>query len=112
MNIDPIDHYFPEPVVRGLHRQNFKCNETNSTENEKKLLSSMKKFQNADKFERLNAGNYYDTFKIALQLEDENGSKKMLKHDQLNIKIKCVRELLYSIELVIIDYPLFFIKFF
>lgn len=63
-------------------------------------MTTITDFQSQDKFKRLNADNYYDTFKLSLQMEDEIESKKILNHDQQNVRVKCVKDLLYSIELV------------
>lgn len=100
MKLHPLDHYFPDPELRSLHSQHFKCDKVNSNEMERNLLATIDDYKKADKITRLNPENYYRMFKLMLQIEDENDSKKMLKHDQCHVKIRVEPKSLYSMTLV------------
>lgn len=67
------------------------------------MLSFLSKsdFSEGDRFTRLNTTNFYDMFKIMLQMEDEIGSKRVMSHDQYDQQVKYECEKRYSMKIVI-----------
>ncbi|XP_055319847.1 putative helicase mov-10-B.1 isoform X2 [Sitodiplosis mosellana] len=89
MYMEKLDHYFPEPSVRQLDRHHYKVpNDADVTHEVELLKKKIDLYEKSDASDRLNDTNYYSMCKLLLQMEDETDSKRSLRHDQHNQKVK------------------------
>lgn len=65
-------------------------------------------YEKSDSSARLNDTNYYSMCKLLLQMEDETDSKRSLRHDQYNRKVKQEFGKRYSLHIVNKNSQLFF----
>lgn len=121
MYLEKMDHYFPEPTVRQLDRCNYKVPKHSSASDEVKILKERilyvwigqielyftknntiyhRTYEKSESASRLTSSNYYSMYKLLLQMEDETDSKRSLRHDQFNQRVRHLFGKRYSLQIV------------